>query len=888
MASKLLNWILNLPKVLKVLIGLLSTVIPVLILLRGNVELGVVVVLAIIVLATFSSLAYIAIAKDDPIVGFSAHGSSLYKYPRHRQLAKVGLCILAMVCILIFGLKSTRNYILAALKGKKVAPHADILIAEFDAKHASKKYEVVNRIRRNLETQLAEYNLTSTRVETLAVPIDTAQDAKTAMEQSGCRVLVWGWYDDLGSTVNISTSESFSDDNALRMKEVAWAKDSTGSNDISMSIRERLPEDVTFLSLVIIGTIAYQNNNYQQGHQAFDAAMGNLPKEIGLENASVLHFFSARALEVSGNQDAERIICEYSKAIELDPSAFAAYNNLGIVTANLYIAYDKQYRGWVEETPPDFQFPGNSSQCLASIGSQGYTDLFDRALELRPNSSFVRYNKLATEWLRESNEFFQGYDVEATLDEIIRTDPAIPGAHILRGVLAFDKGELFQSRWAYMPFTDTDVNDNAKAKTLNLRTALALSQSLPLDDARFHVALREFSAASALLPKSFELQINLGKVYMRRGMYAEGRLAFENALLLNPGNSEAKLALADVAIKEGRPELALQYLDGIKLEESETVGEQKEEKSASVLFDDTVQMAAILKSRIFFDSGDSNAAIEALRSYFRKMVSQEKDRTTNAQNRCDAPLINYLLVLLQSFSSNRAFEKNQWKECVLLDTVLDTDARLARDNSYQYNGTTNLAWNDVNTLCGATDPSLWGETSECLPRDLGQRLRKVFDIAQDRIAYRIYFRQESRLAPALCPYVFTYDINQRQWIFDTSILTGLDAPDLAASQIRPLRRFDGKLIVREVEPEISYLDQIRVVVVGHDGKRQILHPRLDALREIDNTYVVMHQGDELYLTFDNLDQFKELSKYWIEATGYYTPVSRATLSQRPRITTRHK
>jgi tetratricopeptide (TPR) repeat protein len=887
MSSKLLNWILNLPKVLKVLIGLLSTVIPVLILLRGNVELSIVVILAIVVFATFSSLAYIAVAKDDPIVGFSTHRASLYKYPRYRQLAKAGLCILAIVCILIFGLKSTRNYILAALKGKKVAPHADILIAEFDAKHASKKYEIANRIRRNLETQLAEYNLASTRVETLSVPIDTAQDAKTAMEQSGCRVLVWGWYDDLGSTVNISTSESFSNDNALRMKEVAWAKDSPVSNDISMSIRERLPEDITFLSLVIIGTIAYQRNNYQQGHRAFDAAMGNLPKEIGLENASVLHFFSARSLEALGNHDVERVICEYSKAIELDANAFAAYNNLGIVTANLYIAYDKQYRGWMDDPPPTFQFPGKSSECLASIGSQGYADLFDRALELQPNSSFVRYNKLATEWLLERNEFIHGYDVEATLDEIIRTDPAIPGAHILRGVLAFDKGELFQSRWAYTPFTDTDVNDNAKAKTLNLRTALALSQSLPLDDARFQVALREFSAASALLPKSFELHINLGKVYMRRGMYAEGRSAFENALLLNPGNSEAKLALADVAIKERRPELALQYLDGIKLEESGTGGEQKEEKSASVLFDDMVQMAAILKSRIFFDSGDSDAAIEALRSYFQKMVIQEKDQT-NAQKLCDAPLTNYLLVLLQAFSSNGPFDKNQWKECVPLDTVLDTDARLARDNSYQYNGTTDLAWNDVNTLCGATDPSLWGETSECLPRDLGQRLRKVFDIAQGRIAYRIYFRQESRLAPAFCPYVFTYDTNQRQWIFDTSILTGLDALELAGSQLRPLRRFDGRLIVSEVEPEISHLDQIRVVVVGHDGKRHILRPRFNALREIDNNYLVLHQGDELYLTFDNLDHFKGLSKYWIEATGYYTPVNRSTVSQRPRFTTRQE
>lgn len=308
------------------------------------------------------------------------------------------------------------------------------------------------------------------------------------------------------------------------------------------------------------------------------------------------------------------------------------------------------------------------------------------------------------------------------------------------------------------------------------------------------------------------------------------------------------------------------------------VDTEENEKSASILLDDTVAIAAILKSRVFFESDNLPLAIDSLRSY----LSQQKTTSKGTEEEvCNSPLVNYLLSLLSSSSPSSSSKTvvlgTQWQKCAL-PNILDSDSRLARDNSYQYNGTSDLAWDDLIARCSGdgSDPSTWGESTDCLPRDLRQRLEAVFDIIQGRIAYRIYFRQEARLAPALCPYVFTYEAKENKWVFDTSILVGLSGPEHAGSQLRPLRRFDGRIIVREVEPETTHLNALRVLKLSRDGTTKVFLPNLPSLRRVDNEGVTLHRGDELnlsFVTFDRSDSESE-SRFWIEATGYYVPSTR--------------
>jgi hypothetical protein len=80
------------------------------------------------------------------------------------------------------------------------------------------------------------------------------------------------------------------------------------------------------------------------------------------------------------------------------------------------------------------------------------------------------------------------------------------------------------------------------------------------------------------------------------------------------------------------------------------------------------------------------------------------------------------------------------------------------------------------------------------------------------------------------------------------------------------------LIVREVEPEVSYLDQISVVVVDRFGRSHVLRPQLKVLRNADTEYLVLRRGDERHLTFEGFERIERPQYFRIEAKGYYVPL----------------
>ena len=846
MSSKLLQWVKDLPNLVKALIGLIGAIIPTVLLLRANFKLGLVVLCTIAFVGVLSYLAYIALAKNKFPAGFSAGAGTVgHKYPRLRPWAVAGVCALTFACILLFVLKPTRYYIFAALKGTEVAPHADILVAQFDATLATKKFEIPNRIRANLERALRKYNLREVRVETVPDQVTSVREARGLADQSGAKVVVWGWYDDEGITINLDTPEPASpDDEILKMKEVPWDKGPQSSANISFEIRQRLPDDITFLSLFVLGAFSYQNNDYQKGHQAFDAAMDSLPKEVRLENEALAHFFAARSLEAAGGPDVERIICEYSKAIELNPKFAAAYNNLGIYSTKLLIAQHPDPETIVTDSP----ISSPSDRMQECIGKTGYEEksidnnapdfFFAKALEAQPDSAVIQFNGIASKWTMW--DIFNGQDhyegLVAMLDNLLARDPSIPGAHIMRGVLAFEmEGEEYDE-----------------------------TRGADFDDDQYQIALKNFSAASRLLPRSPELHVNLGKVYSRKKLYPEARAEFERALDLYPNSAEAHLALADTFLRLGQIDLALRHLGAVSPDQG------KEDMSA-------VRMAAILKARVQYEGGDTSGAIQTLLSDLPPEAArkdQVDEGPVKLPSKNDTSLIHYLLGLLYTAESNPEAAAAHWEACKVPDLSGDSADFLRnnlREQAHSYNDSVTVAWCDIFSLCvsGGLDPSRWGETSRCLPRDVNQRLKKAFDVAQERVAYRIFYRRKVEFSGLACPYVFTYDRMRGEWLLDTTIIYGLDSKELESSQPRRLQRFDGRLIVREVEPEVSHIDQISVVVTDRLGRPHLLRPQLEALRGSDGKYLILRQGDEVALTFDGFDRIEGPMDFRIEAKGYY-------------------
>jgi hypothetical protein len=101
-----------------------------------------------------------------------------------------------------------------------------------------------------------------------------------------------------------------------------------------------------------------------------------------------------------------------------------------------------------------------------------------------------------------------------------------------------------------------------------------------------------------------------------------------------------------------------------------------------------------------------------------------------------------------------------------------------------------------------------------------------------------------------CPYVFTYSSSEREWISEGHILYGVNRREKESTSAIRLHRFDGQIVIRELEPEISYIDSVSVLAQCVDGSKQLLHPEDEVLRRGDGRYAILKQGNELKVTFD--------------------------------------
>ena len=79
--------------------------------------------------------------------------------------------------------------------------------------------------------------------------------------------------------------------------------------------------------------------------------------------------------------------------------------------------------------------------------------------------------------------------------------------------------------------------------------------------------------------------------------------------------------------------------------------------------------------------------------------------------------------------------------------------------------------------------------------------------------------------------------------------------------------------MRELEPEISYLDQLYVEVLDSSGLITRLYPGQAQLDRADGTYLQLRQGEHIELTFPGYTAIHEPIKAWVVAEGYYLPIN---------------
>lgn len=663
---------------------------------------------------------------------------------------------------------------------------ADILIAQFDASQATRPVEIGRRLEQDLERQLRAYDLDDVVVKVLDQPVDDDEQATALAQSTGSRAVIWGWYDNYGISVHILLADLGSQSRDVPgINDLPLVLGGDPAADIAFTIRQVLPENVSFLSLFVIGHLYTANNEYANARTAFDAATANLPENVAFENQAILHFFRARQMEAAGSEEYDAIICEYAAAIAQDPTLAEAYNNLGVLVARAGI-------GAVRPLSDD------ARQCVEQVGIE-LGNLLGEALALRPDWVVPKYNLLAQQWA-SNPDAMNDAEVRAAMEGFLQQDPTLSGAYIVLGLIEAEAGN----------YAEADER---------------------LMGALEHVPKNQAGPVYAAL----------GQISLRQEAYADAEQQYRLAMTLDPHDSSLHEYLAT---------------------------------------------AVLMQSRALFLDGQLEEAAQGLDALL------QDERVTLTLH--SAAFLRYLAGLLAAAAGDAARAEAHLAAPELVSAVAEASATpIGVASGLPAFSATAAGWPALAERCASawqgSDESILEDVlvnDPCLPVDLHERISALYDLWQGPPERRFY-PLPSILMGQACPFVFTYEHNIGEWLFDTTILYNIVGPEGEQVQARPLARFDGRLLIREVEPEQSWIDLLAVIGVGADGTVTTWLPQAAALRRADDVYLHLEQGDEVVVSFVPADP--ELADallaaplpaaaspagaahWWVVAEGYYVP-----------------
>lgn len=437
-------------------------------------------------------------------------------------------------------------------------------------------------------------------------------------------------------------------------------------------------------------------------------------------------------------------------------------------------------------------------------------DLINQALQIHPDWALAHYNLAAFDW----KQIVSNYDLDPV--EFIPTSKAS-----FEKVLALD-------------------NSVAGAH-------VALG-NLAMYEETFEPAVQHFSSAREFWPDSPEVAFNLGQALTLAGQEEEAVDAYQQALSLASKRGDVcqatHLALGNLYhrrmdLESAYREYNLIASDPLCLNESVSERKPKLDEALSL---------ALVKYEI--DTGNWVSATQRLESSNTRYFSR------------------YVLWLIYRIQND-----------VKVDGIY-LDLYLSLFSDWSGGDINGLTWADLFRQCvtanddATYDATTWGsETNPCLPGDLEARLEAAYAKFQYRVHHYLFFNDQWLPGGrGACPYVFTFDEQRQDWLFDTTIIYMLVGPDAEQLQMRPLQRFDGRLWLRELEPETSYIDQVYVRIVTSDGYMSILRPsNAPKLLASDDAYLIMDSGDQYVLNFEFPYDTVSIEKAWIGAEGYYVP-----------------
>jgi hypothetical protein len=119
-----------------------------------------------------------------------------------------------------------------------------------------------------------------------------------------------------------------------------------------------------------------------------------------------------------------------------------------------------------------------------------------------------------------------------------------------------------------------------------------------------------------------------------------------------------------------------------------------------------------------------------------------------------------------------------------------------------------------------------------------------------------------------CPFVYTFESETGLWRKEGQILYGKSSKSKEGAEERLLTRFDGRVLLKEEEPELSFIDFLQVKIVSPEGRERTFLPHNPKLRLSDGDYLTLGRGEELEVNFPGASA-QPGDKVYLVARGYY-------------------
>ncbi|MBN2005369.1 MAG: tetratricopeptide repeat protein [Anaerolineae bacterium] len=563
------------------------------------------------------------------------------------------------------------------------------------------------------------------------------------------------------------------------------------------------------------------------GDVAFHAKPAN-----NLDTQSLSLFTIGQLQAFSGNAEAAKFI--FKEALDATPNASLFADEATQHFFNAYTSPDGEtqiceYAQAIQRNPNFSEAYNNLSLLLTSLAEEhplylhlpcieeaGITpfNLLERAAQTRPGWATPLCNLAASHW----NEATESLSIELPtlrydFDQVIRVNPNLPIVRVAAGDLAVWDGD-------------------------------------------YAAAVAHFSAARDLWPASLEVMVNLGHALTLAGRENEAKAVYEGVL-------------SQLSFK--------------------TYGEQ--DKAGAWLEKNLYLRASIPLIDLYQKTGDFDKARElhkdavhflqqskfktcafpiGLAKYYIHQRDWQGAQDYLAGVDCYSESLfvyEYILELVKALQEpSAAPQEGLWQHGGCGGHPLDT---MESDYVSQIATCKLLEDCHLNPRGRFTMADLDG--AGCLPADNEARLIKLYDYFMQAHLQNLYLKRKPlRYYPHACPYVFTYDAQRQHWVFDTTILYQLNSPEKEQYQLRSLHFFDGRLRLREVEPETSYIDHLYIRFQDDAGAWHTLYPDDPLLSAKDGQYLILEQGADHSVTFA-LPLETPIQNPWVVAYGYYVP-----------------